>query len=525
VPRTPLASRLQRLAARADRADGLVAVNAAPANAAERDSAHTRRDFMRRAGVVGVGAAAAAALPASFARAANPPKVVVVGAGLAGLTVTWRLKQAGIVADLHEASDRYGGRCWTRYNGFAGNQITERGGELIDTGHAEIRRLIREFDLDLLNLLAAEAPGTEPFYYFDGQAYSDAQATADYRVVRPQLRQDVKDAGYPTTYLSSTARGRQLDNMSVAQYIDQVVPGGRSSKFGQLLDVAYNIEYGAETNQQSALNLLYLLGYSTKDFEIFGESDEKFKIDGGNDQLVDALKAKVNQQTTLNSELVRIARRSGGGYDLRFKQGGATKNVQADRVVLALPFSILRSSVDYSQASFRALKRTAIRDQGMGTNSKLAVQFTHRRWETLGCNGDTFADTGYQNTWETTRGQPGPEGILLNYTGGNVGLALTGNPDTLARRFCTQIEPVLPGITTRYNGNAKLDHWPSYPWTKGSYAYWKPGQYQGFAGVESEIENECHFAGEHTSLDFQGYMNGAVETGERAAAEVIAALA
>jgi monoamine oxidase len=514
-----LAHALRALAVRTDREEP-----PADALAAEMDAGHTRRDVIR-GGAVAVGAAAAATLPVGFARAAGTQKVVVVGAGLAGLTATYRLKQAGIVADVYEASNRLGGRCWTRRNGFVDGQIAERGGEFIDTGHADLRKLARELDLDLIDVLAAASPGTNPFYYFDGGRYGNARARQDYLDVRPQLRQDIRDAGYPTTYNSSTPRGRELDQTSVAEYIDQIVPGGRASKFGQLLDVAYNIEYGAETTDQSSLNLLYLLGYSTPAFDIFGESDEHYKIDGGNDLLVDGLERKVGSQVTTGSELIAIDRRAAGGYDLTFKQGVATRNVRADRVVMAIPFSILRSSVDYSRAEFRPLKKTAIREQGMGTNSKLAVQFSDRFWRGLGCNGDTYADTGYQNSWETTRGQSGSAGILLDYTGGDIGAALTGDPDVLARRFTHQIEPVLPGAVARYNGHAKLDYWPGYPWTKGSYSYWKVGQYTKFSGIESKREDECHFCGEHTSQDFQGYMNGAVQSGNRVADEVVAALA
>ena len=87
-----------------------------------------------------------------------------------------------------------------------------------------------------------------------------------------------------------------------------------------------------------------------------------------------------------------------------------------------------------------------------------------------------------------------------------------------------QIEPVLPGISSKWNGRATVDYWPAYPWTKGSYSYWKVGQYTKFSGAEREIEGACHFCGEHTSIDFQGYLNGAVETGQRAASEIVAAL-
>jgi monoamine oxidase len=182
--------------------------------------------------------------------------------------------------------------------------------------------------------------------------------------------------------------------------------------------------------------------------------------------------------------------------------------------------------VDFSKAGFQPRKVTAIRELGMGTNSKLQLQFTSRHWNSLGCNGDTYADTGYQNTWDVTRAQPGRSGILVDYTGGKTGASFgSGTPTTRAQQFLTQLEPVLPGITSRWNGRATVDYWAGYPWTKGSYSYWKVGQYQKFVGVEREIEGgSCHFCGEHTSIDFQGYLNGAVETGERAAGEITAAL-
>ena len=69
-----------------------------------------------------------------------------------------------------------------------------------------------------------------------------------------------------------------------------------------------------------------------------------------------------------------------------------------------------------------------------------------------------------------------------------------------------------------------MDPWPDYPCTRGSYSYWKVGQYQRFAGAEGQREGNCHLAGEHTSIDNHGYLNGAVETGERAAGEILSDL-
>jgi len=493
--------------------------------AAEAATGTTRREAIKRAGAATAGLALARPwLP--LAQAATAPRIVVVGGGLAGLTAAYRLKQAGYAAQVYEAADRTGGRCWTIRDAFAEGQIAEHGGELIDQGHTEMRQLAQELGLNLDNLLAAEASGTDDFYRFDGQPYSVTQATSDLKAIWQQIHSDVSAASYPTLYTSSTQRGRELDAMSIADYIAAYVPGGAASKLGQLLDVAYNIEYGAETSQQSSLNLLYLLAYSGQgNLRIFGPSNEKYHVVGGNDQVPALLTQALGSQVTLGSELIAIKRNGDGSYALTFKQGSKTKAVTADQVVLALPFSILRSSVDWSQAGFSPVKARAIRELGMGTNSKLHVQFTDRHWVGLGNNGNTYADTGYQNTWEVTRAQPGTSGILVDYTGGTIGASFgSGTPTSRAQQFLAQIEPVLPGISAKFNGRATIDFWTAYPWTKGSYSYWKVGQYTAFAGAERERSGNCHFAGEHTSIDFQGYLNGGVESGERASSEILADL-
>jgi monoamine oxidase len=483
----------------------------------------SRRDFLRLS-LVAAGTLAFRPRPA--ANQATAPRIVIVGAGLAGLACAYQLKQAGYSAQIYEASNRIGGRCWTIRGAFDQGQIAEHGGELIDQGHSAVRHLAQALGLRLDNLLQAEKNGADPFYYFDGAAYTYAQAVADLNDVYQKLHRDLIDAGYPTLYSGYTPRGYALDHLSIADWINQSVPGGMSSKLGQLLDIAYNIEYGAETTGQSALNLIYLLGYSGQgQLNIFGASNEKYHILGGNDQLATGMAASLTGQINFGSELTAIKRNSDGTYTLTFNSGKTSRDVAADRVVMAIPFSILRSSVDYSRAGFKPLKRTAITELGMGTNSKLQLQFTSRHWESLGCQGDTYSDTGYQNTWEVTRAQPGTSGILVDYTGGNIGASFgQGTPTSRAQQFLQQIEPVLPGITAKWNGKATLDFWTGYPWTRGSYSYWKVGQYTQFSGVERETEGQCFFAGEHTSIDFQGYLNGAVDTGQTAASNLLSSL-
>jgi monoamine oxidase len=196
--------------------------------------------------------------------------------------------------------------------------------------------------------------------------------------------------------------------------------------------------------------------------------------------------------------------------------------------------------LNYHKANFDNLKVTAITELGYGANAKLQLQFDRRYWNDPAgqwvsqvgiSNGATYADTGYQNTWDVTRGQDGTTGILVDYTGGGVPLAsFKGQPTTAdavsyGQTFLKQIEPLFPHITEHWNGRATLDTPLTNPFLLGSYSYWKVGQYVTFSGYEKARQpfpnGKCHFAGEHCSQDFQGYMEGGASEGARAANEIL----
>jgi monoamine oxidase len=208
----------------------------------------TRRRFVAQAGAAALGLTALGRLTAP-ARSATAPKIIVVGAGLAGLSAAYALRNAGYLAEVHEASSRIGGRCWTLRGAFADGQIVEHGGELIDQSHSHIRNLAQQLGLKLDNLLQAEQNGTELIGYFDRAPYRFAEITDDIKAAWQKIHADVSAASYPTTFEISTERGRELDNMSIVDWIEETFEGGMSSRIGQLLDIAYNIEYGAESSE------------------------------------------------------------------------------------------------------------------------------------------------------------------------------------------------------------------------------------------------------------------------------------
>ncbi len=532
MARTPLLSAFQRLAAE-HRAAARLGIPP------EELPGYSRREFLKRAGATG--AAVAVAGPAALnqrANAATTPRIAIVGAGIAGLTAALRLADKGVAATVYEASTGIGGRMHSDRSGYwANGQVSEFCGELIDTGHTTIRRLARRFNLATVDLIAAQPSGTDDTYWFLGSRYPRAQAVADFQPVHHTLNDQIKATGYPTTFASSTVAGRQFDAMSVYDWIETYVPGGHGSRLGGLLDAAYNIEYGAETRDQAALNLMYLLGFqpSAKAFEIYGVSDERFHIDGGNQQLPEAIASFIGlQNVKLGWAMQSVKTNADGTVSMTFTTPGKTKTVTADHVILTLPFTSLRT-LDYSHAGFDPLKKKAIAQLGAGRNAKLQLQFKSRSWNAQGSNGNVYTDLGFQSGWDVTRGQSGTTGILVDYAGGDIAGSFqpstpysnaATNPQVAAyaKSVLAELEPVFPGITKQWNGKATLSTPFLDPNLRCSYSYWRVGQYTAFSGYEGVAQGNIHFAGEHTSQDFQGFMEGGASEGQRAADEVLAAI-
>jgi monoamine oxidase len=311
--------------------------------------------------------------------------------------------------------------------------------------------------------------------------------------------------------------GEVIDRTSLAAWLDAAEP---VPWFRKLLDVAYTTEYGLEIDEQSAWNLLMMIDTNPDPFQVFGDSDERFHVQGGNDLVPKALADSLDGRIELGHELEAIAQSPNGGFRLTFRKDRAVKEVSAERVVLALPFTLLRDvRID---VELPGLKRHAIAELGYGTNAKLMVGFSERLWRTEGgSNGSVLSDLPFQLTWEATRLQHGSAGILVVYSGGRRGReAGLGTPDRHAAVFARDFDRIFPGVAQRRIGEVRF-HWPSFNWTRGSYACYLPGQWTTISGVEGERVGNLHFAGEHTSLDFQGFMEGGCETGGRAAQEIL----
>jgi monoamine oxidase len=538
MSRTPLLRALRRLA-QDHRAADVHGLPPAELRGRSADAAYDRGDFLKRGAVAGLGAVAGTAFLAERARATSAPRIAIVGGGIAGLNAALTLADKGVPSTIYEASTRVGGRMHTNSSGYWNDgQVSEWCGELIDTNHKTIQFLAQRFKLPLADTYAGYPNGSTDTYWFTNYGYySVDQADKAFQPIHNTLQGQVQATSYPTTYKIHTDAGVAFDQMTVYDWIEAYVDGGHRSPMGRLLDAAYNEEYGAETRDQSALNLMYLLGYqaSPGNFSVYGKSDERYHTIGGNEQIPQAVASYLGYQNIkLGWAMQAVRANTDGTVSLTFSTPGKTQTVVADHVVLCMSFSVLRT-LDYTGAGFDKLKKTAIAQIGSGRNAKLQLQFKTRYWNTLGSNGNVYTDNGFQNAWDTAAGETGTSGLMVDYAGGNYAGSFSpstpystaaDNPQvtTYAKAWLSKAETVFPGITGQWNGKASLSTPYRDPLLNCSYSYWKPGQYVGFSGYEGVQQGNIHFAGEHCSQDFQGYMEGGAQEGARAASEILAAL-
>lgn len=518
--RTPLGAALRRAAriVGAARREGAPPLDEVVDLARERR--WTRREILK-AGAAGAALAASGPLAAAcHGTRSGPgaPRIAVIGAGIAGLNAAWRLAQAGYGATIYEASDRTGGRMYTARDLLAPGLTTELGGEFIDTEHAEILALAEEFGLPLFDRQAPSETALAAGYFFGGRHYSEAEVLAAFAPLAARIQEDYDSTEDLVDYAHEGGAGA-LDRTSIAEYLEQI---GATGFIRDLLDVAYVTEYGLDADEQSALNLIFLIGLDLAEgFQIFGTSDERYKIQGGNQRIVDELAARLDDRIALGHRLAAIRAR-GRGFALYFERtGGGTREVAADVVLLTLPFTLLRQ-VDVD-VPLPAVQRRAIDELGYGTNAKVLVGLTARPWRTQGFTGECFTDAAFQLCWDSSQLQPGIAGGLTLYSGGAPGLEVGGgSAESQAARLLPGVEQAFPGVLAAQSGTVARFHWPTHPFTLASYACYRPGQWTTIAGAEGLAVGNLFFAGEHTSYDFQGYMQGGAQSGRDAAEAILA---
>jgi monoamine oxidase len=365
--------------------------------------------------------------------------ILVVGAGIAGLTAGYRLKQAGVPVNIVEARNRVGGRMRSLRNA-AGTQLTaELGGEFIDTDHTCLRSLATELGFKIVDLLAAQKGLVQNTFFFEGRRVPISEVIRDFAPVAEQIDADLEAIANFESYAVYDEPTAKLDQISIAEYLDRILT---TPTIRELIRVAYTVEYGRDAEEQSCLNLLYLIGTEPGEFSIFGNSDERFYIDGGSDQVPRRLAQLLADSIETGTVLESLRSLSDGRYRVALRSGGRTIDRTYERILLTVPFSVLREIP--LKVDLPPVKRLAINTLRYGTNSKLITGYREQVWRTrYGSTANVYTDLGFQNTWESSQSRYTPgEGLITNYTGGRQGLVLgTATPEIHAQRLvvCQEI--------------------------------------------------------------------------------------
>jgi monoamine oxidase len=443
--------------------------------------------------------------PITTSRDLAGTSVLVAGAGLAGLTAAYDLASMGADVTVIDARDRVGGRGWTIHEGVAERQPAEAGGDLIEAEQKTIRELASSLDLKLTRILRG------------GFGYARPDALGRLRLV-------TRATGRGWDHLSSVLDPWTTPYKLTEQRWDSPIAADIARRsFAQWLD-----EKGADEELRAMA--AGLRGFFLADpdelslialVDQFSNSDrpgpsEMYRIVGGNERLPAALAAKLGARVRLGSELVAVSVR-GQHVHATVKHQRMVATMTSDYVVFALPASVLRR-VPIVPA-LPAMQHQAIASLEYGRATKTLLQFDRRFWRAPGKPRAFGSPLPLGALWEGNEEQTGKPGILTLLAGGSASDA------TQTAVASEGIEKFAASLSWLGNGPARLLGsrqvvWEADPLARGGYAFFGPRFDPALRDLLARPHNRLFFAGEHTSVRWQGYMNGAVESGRRAAFEI-----
>jgi len=444
-----------------------------------------------------------------FSASSDDKRIIVVGAGLAGLSCAYELDQAGFNVILIEARSRPGGRVRTYRDPFADNLYAEMGAEYVDSTDTYVKEYCKKFDLKVL-----------PARQYDG-VYVRGQ-----RLTMKGLR-----SGADVLPFKGTLKGKLFGQevQYIQKWIDLVKKKGVTSPEVQALDkmsVEEILKYGGapkdiidlytytnateETTVPSKMSALNMVLANTK-ISSFNENTVEGRIFGGNDQLPRIFAKKLGSKIKYNRSLQRLDFDS-KGVTATVKENEKLTSITAIKCVLAIPASILKNI--NINPGFSTEKTNCIKTQQYGHAMKIAMQYRRRFWDDKNSIGQrVFTDTSLRRIYHFSIDQPGPRGILLSFTSGEDAIKL-GRLDEnkrmkIAQNTCKNIWSESP----QYWEKGITKYWNEDPWVKASYSVDGIGQ-KDFREILAKPEGPVFFAGEHTAIQ-RASMNGAIESGLR----------
>lgn len=434
--------------------------------------------------------------------------VLVVGAGLAGLVAARDLAAMGASVTVVEARDRVGGRVWTLHGGFVDAQHAEAGGDLVDEGHRAFHDLAAELNLRLVRILSGGFTYARADKRGTTRLVARTSARGWERLTR-ELSPFIRDYHWAERRWDSPIAA-DIARRSVAQWLDT------TGADADLRETALALR-GFYLGDPDELSLLPVVDQ----FASPGASSEQkfFRVEGGNDRVAVALAAPLGERLHLQTELLAISQR-GGTIRASLRNGRARVQMQVDAVVMAIPATLLRR-VPITPA-LPVQQHEAIASLRYGRATKTLLQFSERFWRAPGRPRAFGSALSIGAGWEGNEDQRGRPGILSLLAGGSASDATAA---LLERENVDGIVRALDWLGAKKATllSWRQVRWEMEPWSRGGYAMFDAGYSPDLRGWLSKPAGRIFFAGEHTSTTGQGYMNGAIESGHRAAAEVRAA--
>jgi monoamine oxidase len=433
--------------------------------------------------------------------------VLVAGAGLAGLAAAHDLRAMGADVTVIDARDRVGGRVWTLHDGFAGNQHAEAGGDLIDDAQHEIRSLAAELGLTLTKILRGGfsyvRPDSSGRPHIVGRGASRGWERLAAAVAPITRRYRLAEQRWDSPIAADIAK------RSVAHWLDDI------DADGDLRTTALGLR-GFFLADPEELSLIALV-------DQFASSDTPprapmYRIEGGNDRLAATLAAPLADRLHLNTELVAVSHR-GRGVRASIRTGRAVSAMTADYLVLTLPTAVLRR-IPITPA-LPPQQHDAIARLKYGHATKTLLQFSSRFWRAPGRLRAFGSALAFGAAWDANEEQRGRPGILSLLAGGG---ASDATQAIVAKSGMPGLIRELDWLGAAHGEllGSRQVAWESDPWSRGGYAYFDPAFDPALRPWLARPFGRLFFAGEHTSIRWQGYMNGAIESGRRAAEEIAA---
>lgn len=450
-------------------------------------------------------------LEAPVVRAAGPVRVVVVGAGFAGLATAWELRRRGMSVRVLEGRSRVGGRVYTLRGYFASGQYADLGAEFVDVNHPTLLGYLKT-----LAIPVAKVPKGRNGLFFNGQ-FKDEHHIGDYG---PGVEADVERFEAQSEWLGTQVPDpRQpwkgpdpvrLDRISLDEWMDRLKLQPFVKKY-----------YGAWLSGCYATDLrdLSLLMYA-RDMKVYAhvpaEGELAYRIPGGSSTLAEAFAARLGDAIDLEATVEAIEH-DAAGVRVHYRRGGRMQTAEGAYAVLTVPTTMLRGIE--LRPGLSKEKQQSIDGLAYGGLAKVLLQYRQRFWRRRGFSGFTITELPIHCTWDATGNQTGRRGIMTCFLGGAEAERIGRmSPRERIDWAAAQVEKIYPGSRRHFEQGASI-YWNDQRFTRGSYSHYSPGTMTVIGPIIALPEGRLHFAGEHTDM-VQGYMEGALASGRRAAAEI-----